>query len=285
MTQQLGIIGGSGLYEIDGMKKIREVKVKTPFGDPSDAIVTGEIEGVPVAFLPRHGRGHLISPSQINYRANVYAMKKIGVTAILSISAVGSMKEKIRPGDIVVVDQFYDNTKFRVNTFFTDGVVGHIQFADPVCRSLAGVAFDAAKSVVKRVHKGGTYICMEGPAFSTRAESEIYRKWGVDVIGMTNMPEAKLAREAGLCYATLALATDYDCWHAGHDDVSVDAIIAVLRRNVENSKRIIVEAAKRLSGRSDCGCSGALQYAILTDPKKIPAAARKRLALILGNRS
>ncbi|HEY5996802.1 MAG TPA: S-methyl-5'-thioadenosine phosphorylase [Candidatus Deferrimicrobiaceae bacterium] len=285
MTQKLGIIGGSGLYEIDGMKNVREVKVKTPFGEPSDALVTGEIEGTPVAFLPRHGRGHLISPSQINYRANVYAMKKIGATAILSISAVGSMKKKIRPGDIVVVDQFYDNTKFRVNTFFTDGVVGHIQFADPVCRSLAGIAFDAAKTVVKRVHKGGTYICMEGPAFSSRAESEIYRSWGVDVIGMTNMPEAKLAREAGLCYATLALATDYDCWHEGHDDVSVDAIIAVLRQNVENSKKIIVETARRLSGRPDCGCPGALQYAILTDPKKIPDAAKKRLALILGKRS
>jgi 5'-methylthioadenosine phosphorylase len=285
MPQLLGIIGGSGLYEIEGMKNVREVKVKTPFGDPSDAIVLGDISGTTVAFLPRHGRGHLISPTQINYRANVYAMKKIGASAILSISAVGSMKEKIRPGDIVVVDQFYDNTKFRVNTFFTDGIVGHIQFADPVCASLAGVAYASAKSVVKRVHKGGTYICMEGPAFSTRGESNVYRKWGVDVIGMTNMPEAKLAREAGLCYATLALATDYDCWREGHEDVSVEAIIAVLRQNVENSKRIVVEVAKRLANRPACGCPDSLKYAVLTDPKKIPAATKKRLALILGGRA
>jgi 5'-methylthioadenosine phosphorylase len=283
MAQSLGVIGGSGLYEIEGMKKVREVRVKTPFGDPSDALVVGEIEGTPVAFLPRHGRGHRISPTQINYRANVYAMKKIGVSSVLSISAVGSMKEKIRPGDIVVVDQFYDNTKFRVNTFFTDGVVAHIQFADPVCGSLAAVAREAARKVVKRVHEGGTYLCMEGPAFSTRGESEIYRKWGVDVIGMTNMPEAKLAREAGLCYATLALATDYDCWHQGHEDVSVDAILGVLRRNVENSKKIVVELARRMSGRASCGCADSLKYAVLTDPKKIPAAARKRLSLILGD--
>ncbi len=285
MKQILGIIGGSGLYDIEGMKKVREVRVKTPFGDPSDALIIGEIGGTTIAFLPRHGRGHLIPPSHINYRANIYAMKKTGATAILSISAVGSMKEKIRPGDIVVVDQFYDNTKLRVNTFFTDGVVGHIQFADPVCPSLADIALASARTVVKRVHKGGTYLCMEGPAFSTRAESAIYRKWGVDVIGMTNMPEAKLAREAGICYSTLALATDYDCWREGHEDVSVDAIIAVLRNNVENSKKIIVEVAKRLSTKCGCGCSESLKYAILTDPEKIPAAARKRLGVILGKRS
>lgn len=285
MTQRLGIIGGSGLYEMEALKDVREVSVKTPFGDPSDALIVGELAGTPVAFLPRHGRGHRIPPSEINYRANIYALKKVGVSAVLSISAVGSMKEKIRPGDIVVVDQFYDNTKFRPNTFFTDGIVGHIQFADPVCHSLAGVALKASKSVVKRVHKGGTYLCMEGPAFSTRAESGIYRKWGVDVIGMTNMPEAKLAREAGLCYATLALATDYDCWREGHEDVSVDAILAVLRKNVENSKRIILEVAKRLAERPECGCSDSLKYAILTDPEKITASARKRLALILGNRA
>lgn len=282
MTQILGIIGGSGLYEMEGMTNVREARVKTPFGDPSDSIVLGELEGITVAFLPRHGRGHRIPPSQINYRANVYAMKKIGASAILSISAVGSMKEKIRPGDIVVVDQFYDHTKFRPNTFFTDGIVGHIQFADPVCPSLAGIALASAKAVVKRVHKGGTYLCMEGPAFSTRAESEIHRKWGVDVIGMTNMPEAKLAREAEICYATLALATDYDCWHEGHDDVSVDAILAVLRRNVENSKKIIREAAKRMAGREGCKCGETLRYAILTDRKRIPAPVRKNLGLIIG---
>ncbi len=285
MKNILGVIGGSGLYDIEEMGKIREVNVKTPFGDPSDALIVGEIAGTTVVFLPRHGRGHLIGPSQINYRANIYAMKKMGATAILSISAVGSMKEKIRPGDIVVVDQFFDNTKQRAGTFFSDGVVGHVQFADPVCPSLASIALASAKKTVKRVHKGGTYLCMEGPAFSTRAESAIYRKWGVDVIGMTNMPEAKLAREAGICYSTLALATDYDCWREGHEDVSVDAIIAVLRQNVENSKKIVVDVAKRLSARSGCGCSNSLEYAILTDPKKIPAAARKRLSLFLGKRS
>ena len=208
MTDILGVIGGSGLYEMEGMRNVRRVVVRTPFGAPSDAITVGEIEGRTLAFLPRHGRGHRYSPSQVNYRANVYAMKKIGAGAILSISAVGSMKERIRPGDIVVVDQFFDHTRVRPNTFFSDGVAGHVAFADPVCPELSAVAFTAARKVVRRVHRGGTYLCMEGPAFSTRAESGIYRKWGVDVIGMTNMPEAKLAREAEICYATLALVTD-----------------------------------------------------------------------------
>jgi 5'-methylthioadenosine phosphorylase len=282
MKPILGIIGGSGLYEMEGMKNVRTVKVKTPFGDPSDALVTGEIEGTTIAFLPRHGRGHRIPPARINYRANIYALKKIGATAVLSISAVGSMKKGIRPGDIVVVDQFYDNTRFRANSYFEDGVVGHIQFADPVCPSLAGVAYAASRTVVKRVHRGGTYLCMEGPAFSTRAESKIYRGWGVDVIGMTNMPEAKLAREAELCYATLALATDYDCWHESEEDVSVETIIAVLNRNVENSKRIVRDVAGRLAGRPACGCGRALEYALLTDRRKIPPAAKKRLSLIIG---
>ncbi|MBP2678430.1 MAG: mtnP, partial [Deltaproteobacteria bacterium] len=259
-----------------------QVVVRTPFGAPSDAVTVGEIEGRTLAFLPRHGRGHRLSPSQINYRANVYAMKKIGADAILSISAVGSMKERIRPGDIVVVDQFYDHTKFRPNTFFSDGVAGHISFADPVCPDLAGAVYAAARKVVKRVHRGGTYLCMEGPAFSTRAESEIHRKWGVDVIGMTNMPEAKLAREAEVCYATLALATDYDCWHAVQEDVSVEAILDVLRRNVENSKRIVMEVARRLPLPGGCRCGEALKYAIITDRKRIPPSAKKRLSLLIG---
>jgi 5'-methylthioadenosine phosphorylase len=242
----------------------------------------GEIEGRTLAFLPRHGKGHRFSPSQINYRANVYAMKKIGAGAILSISAVGSMKERIRPGDIVVVDQFFDHTRFRPNTFFSDGVAGHVAFADPVCPELSAVAYTAARKVVRRVHRGGTYLCMEGPAFSTRAESGIYRKWGVDVIGMTNMPEAKLAREAEICYATLALATDYDCWHETQDDVSIDAILDVLRRNVENSKRIVREIALRLPLPGRCRCGEALKYAIITDRKRIPPAARRRLALLIG---
>jgi 5'-methylthioadenosine phosphorylase len=282
MTGILGVIGGSGLYEMEGMRNVRQVVVRTPFGAPSDAVTVGELEGRTLAFLPRHGRGHRLSPSQINYRANVYAMKKIGADAILSISAVGSMKERIRPGDIVVVDQFYDHTKFRPNTFFSDGVAGHIAFADPVCPDLSGAVFAAARKVVKRVHRGGTYLCMEGPAFSTRAESEIHRKWGVDVIGMTNLPEAKLAREAEVCYATLALATDYDCWHAAQEDVSVEAILDVLRRNVENSKRIVLEVARRLPLPGGCRCGEALKNAIITDRKRIPPSARKRLSLLIG---
>src|SRR5574342_226053 len=236
MGDILGVIGGSGLYEIEGMKNGRRVTVRTPCGDPADARVVGEIAGLTLAFLPRHGRGHRIPPSQINYRANIYALKKIGARWVLSISAVGSMKESIRPGDIVVVDQFYDHTKFRPNTFFSDGIVGHIMFADPVCPCLTGVAYSSAKKVLKRAHRGGTYLCMEGPAFSTRAESRIYRGWGVDVIGMTNMPEARLAREAELCYATLALVTDYDVWHETHGDVSVEAVVANLMKNVATAK-------------------------------------------------
>jgi 5'-methylthioadenosine phosphorylase len=282
MSHILGIIGGSGLYEMEGMKDVREVVVRTPFGAPSDAIIMGELEGRTLAFLPRHGRGHRFPPSQINYRANIYAMKKMGVGAILSISAVGSMKEKIRPGDIVVVDQFFDHTRIRPNTFFDDGMVGHIAFADPVCPDLSATAYAAARKVVRRVHRGGTYLCMEGPAFSTRAESEIYRKWGVDVIGMTNMPEAKLAREAEICYATIALATDYDCWHETHEDVSIDAILDVLRRNVENSKRIVREIALRLPLPGSCRCGEALKYAIMTDRERIPAATRRRLSLLIG---
>ncbi|RJP17470.1 MAG: S-methyl-5'-thioadenosine phosphorylase [Deltaproteobacteria bacterium] len=282
MADILGVLGGSGLYEMEGMRNVRQVAVRTPFGDPSDAITVGELDGRTMAFLPRHGRGHRIPPSRINYRANIYAMKKIGVDAILSISAVGSMKERIRPGDIVVVDQFYDHTKFRPNTFFEDGVAGHIAFADPVCPVLSEAAHASARKVVKRVHRGGTYLCMEGPAFSTRAESNIYRKWGVDVIGMTNMPEAKLAREAEICYAALALATDYDCWHASEEDVTVEAILAILRRNVENSKRIVREVAKRLPLPGGCRCGKALEFAIITDRKRIPASARKRLSLLVG---
>ncbi len=282
MGEILGVIGGSGLYGMEGIANERIVSVKTPFGDPSDSIMVGELEGRTLAFLPRHGRGHRILPSQINYRANMYALKKIGVKWVLSISAVGSMKEDIRPGDIVVVDQFYDHTKFRPNTFFGDGIVGHIPFADPVCPNLADIAYAAAKKVVRRTHRGGTYLCMEGPAFSTRAESRIYRKWGVDVIGMTNMPEAKLAREAELCYATLALATDYDCWHETEQDVSIEAVLAIIRKNVENSKRIVREVARLIPGKIPCGCGEILKYAVITDRKRIPAAKRRSLSLLIG---
>lgn len=282
MADILGVIGGSGLYGMEGLKNVRTVAVRTPFGDPSDDLMVGDLDGRTLAFLPRHGRGHRFLPSQINYRANIYAMKKVGVKWVLSISAVGSMKESIRPGDIVVADQFYDHTRFRPTTFFGDGLVGHIPFADPVCPNLAAVAYAAAKKVVKRTHRGGTYLCMEGPAFSTRAESRIYRKWGVDVIGMTNLPEAKLAREAELCYATLALATDYDCWHETEEDVSIEAVLALLRKNVENSKRIVREVARRLPGKGSCGCDESLRHAIITDRKKIPAPARRKLALLIG---
>ena len=282
MSDILGIIGGSGLYEMEGLRNVRRVTVRTPFGEPSDALTVGELQGRTLAFLPRHGRGHRLSPSQINYRANVYAMKKIGADAILSISAVGSMKERIRPGDIVVVDQFYDHTRIRPNTFFEGGIAGHIAFADPVCPALAGVVYDASRRAVRRVHRGGTYLCMEGPAFSTRAESTIYRKWGVDVIGMTNMPEAKLAREAELCYATLALATDYDCWHETEEDVTVGSILAILKTNVENSKKIVREVARRLPAPGGCHCGEALGHALITDRKRIPAATRKRLSLLIG---
>lgn len=282
MSNILGVIGGSGLYEMEGMKNVRNVRVRTPFGDPSDALVVGEIGGRTLAFLPRHGRGHRIPPSQINFRANIYALKKVGARWVLSLSAVGSMKESIRPGDIVVVDQFYDHTKFRPATFFEDGIAGHIGFADPVCPALTGLLYQAARKVVKRVHRGGTYLCMEGPAFSTRAESNIYRKWGVDVIGMTNMPEAKLAREAEMCYATMALATDYDCWHDTEEDVTVGSILAILKRNVENSKRIVREVAGRLPAPGGCHCGEALRHALITDRKRIPAAARKRLSLLIA---
>ncbi len=278
----LGVIGGSGLYEMEGLKNVRQESVRTPFGDPSDVLTVGELEGRTVAFLPRHGRGHRIAPSQVNFRANIYAMKKIGANAVLSISAVGSMKERIRPGDIVIVDQFFDQTRFRANTFFCDGVVGHIAFADPVCPDLSGVVCDAARKVVRRVHRRGTYLCIEGPAFSTRAESNIYRRWGVDVIGMTNMPEAKLAREAELCYATMALATDYDCWHAAEEDVSVEAILDILQRNVENSKQIVREVALRLPLSGACRCGDALRHALLTDRRSMPRAASRRLSLLIG---
>jgi len=282
MTDILAVIGGSGLYEMEGMRKVRRVKVRTPFGNPSDSLVVGELEGRTMAFLPRHGRGHRIPPHRINYRANLYALKKLGARWVLSISAVGSMKEKIRPGDIVAVDQFYDHTRQRANSFFSDGIVGHIPFADPVCPNLAEIAWKAARRHARRVHRGGTYLCMEGPAFSTRAESRIYRKWGVDVIGMTNMPEAKLAREAELCYATVALATDYDCWHESEEDVSIEAILDLLRKNVETSKRIIRETARMLPGKGDCGCGESLAYALITDRKKIPPATRTSLSLLIG---
>ena len=278
----IAIIGGSGLYEMGGFVRTREVRVPTPFGSPSDSIVIGTLEGVPVAFLSRHGRGHRIAPGDINYRANIYALKAVGVDRILSVSAVGSMKEAIEPGHVVLPDQFIDLTKRRASTFFDRGIVAHVSMAEPVCPQLAGVLAKSAEEEGASIHRGGTYVCMEGPQFSSKAESSLYRQWGVDVIGMTNMPEAKLAREAEMCYATMALPTDYDCWHQSEEAVSVDAILATLRRNMSLAKRILRIAVGLADAPRTCQCGNALQYAVLTDPRMIPAAAKRRLAPLIG---
>jgi 5'-methylthioadenosine phosphorylase len=275
------VIGGSGLYEIEGLSNVKEVALATPFGAPSDSFVTGELHGVRMVFLPRHGRGHRISPSEINFRANIWGLKKLGVTRVLSLSAVGSMREDIAPGDFVVIDQFIDRTRHRPDTFFTDGVVAHVMFADPVCGELRKVALEAARSTGVKVHDGGTYVNMEGPQFSTRAESKLYRSWGVDVIGMTNLQEAKLAREAELCYSTIAMATDYDCWHEEHEAVTVEAVIAVMGRNVGNAKALVKAAAPRMPAQRTCGCGSALRHAIMTAKDRIPQAARERLGLLI----
>jgi len=279
----LGVIGGSGLYEMEGLTGVESVSLDTPFGKPSDCYITGMLNGVKVAFLPRHGRGHRLLPSEVNYRANIYGMKKLGVTRLISVSAVGSMKEEIEPGHIVVPDQFIDRTNgSRINTFFGNGIVAHVQFADPVCAELSSVIAEAAKKAGARVHQGGAYLCMEGPAFSTRAESLMYRTFGVSVIGMTNIPEAKLAREAELCYGVIALATDYDCWHTSHDDVSVEAILAIIARNVTTAKAIIRNVVAGISSVRNCGCGDALRYAIITDRSAITDQARRDLDLIAG---
>lgn len=279
----IGVIGGSGLYEIEGLTDVQEIRLDTPFGEPSDVYVTGTLDGVKMVFLPRHGRGHRLLPSEVPYRANLYGMKKLGVERIISVSAVGSMKEEIVPGHIVIPDQFFDRTAGqRSVTFFGQGVVGHVQFADPVCADLSQVLFDSAKAVGATAHQGGTYICIEGPNFSTRAESKIYRSWGVDVIGMTNISEARLAREAEICYGTIALATDYDCWHEEHDDVSVEAVVAIIQQNVATAKKIIKAAVSQLADVRSCPCAEALKYAIMTHKEHIPASTRSRLDVIMG---
>lgn len=278
----LGIIGGSGLYDIEGITNLKEVKVQTPFGEPSDAFMVGELQGKRIAFLPRHGRGHRIMPSEINFRANIYGFKQLGAERIVSISAVGSMKEHLKPGELVVVDQFFDRTTKRISTFFGNGLVAHVSMADPVCRNTAGALYKAGKKLGYTIHKGGTYICIEGPQFSTKGESEIYRKWGVDVIGMTNIPEAKLAREAEMCYATLALVTDYDCWHTPEDMVTLEAVIKVLMENVSKAKTVIKELVNTLPETVTCGCHRALENAIITAKDKIPAQTKKDLDIIVG---
>jgi 5'-methylthioadenosine phosphorylase len=276
----VGVIGGSGLYDIEGLKDVRDVRVRTPFGPPSDAIVLGTLEGVGVAFLSRHGRGHRLNPGEINYRANIYALKSLGVSRVISVSAVGSMKESIRPGDVVLPDQFIDLTKRRSSTFFEKGLVAHVAFGDPVCATLARELSAGGERLGAALHRGGTYVCMEGPQFSTKAESRLYRQWGVDVIGMTNMPEAKLAREAELCYATLALVTDYDCWHDTEDAVTVEAILETLRRNVTLAKRWLAAVAPAVAALPACACQTALTSAIVTAPNAVTPAARRRVALL-----
>lgn len=280
---RIGIIGGSGLYQMQGLSDSREVRVKTPFGEPSDAIVIGTLEGRRVAFLARHGRGHLISPSEINYRANVCAMKMLGVERIISVSAVGSLREDLPPLDFLIPDQFFDRTHRRIATFFGEGLVAHVSFDKPTCPLLSAQLADACDRISVKAHRGGTYICMEGPQFSTLAESHTYRQLRFDVIGMTNLTEAKLAREAEICYATFAMITDYDCWHPHHSSVTLEEIIGNLQRNTENVQKAIREVIRSLGDRGrDCKCGRALAHAILTDRKAIPAATKKRLAPIVG---
>ncbi|HAG83736.1 MAG TPA: S-methyl-5'-thioadenosine phosphorylase [Cyanobacteria bacterium UBA12227] len=282
---QIGIIGGSGLYKMDALKDVEEVQINTPFGAPSDALIVGKLEGTSVAFLARHGRNHTLLPSELPFRANIYAMKQLGVEYLISASAVGSLKEEVKPLDMVIPDQFIDRTKNRISTFFGDGIVAHIAFADPVCKQLAEILADAVASLELPdvvLHRGGTYVCMEGPAFSTKAESHLYRSWGATVIGMTNLPEAKLAREAEIAYATLALATDYDCWHPDHDSVTVEMVIGNLQRNATNAQKVIQETVRRLSENPPVSeAHSALKYAILTPLDKVPATTKEKLELLL----
>jgi 5'-methylthioadenosine phosphorylase len=278
---EIGIIGGSGLYSMPGLTGVRELKQQTPFGDPSDAYVLGTLEGRQVAFLARHGRGHRILPTELNFRANVYGFKQLGVERIVSVSAVGSLKEEHKPLDFVIPDQFFDRTRHRVDTFFGEDIVAHIAFADPICPELAQTVEAACKQSGVTGKRGGTYLCMEGPQFSTKAESNVYRSWGMDVIGMTNLQEAKLAREAEICYVTVAMVTDYDCWHPHHDSVTVDQIVAVLLKNAENACQVVRHTVASMPAKRHCKCGAALAHAILTDRDKIPAATRVKLKLIL----
>src|SRR5712692_5985676 len=278
---KIGIIGGSGLYQMPELTEIDEIEIQTPFGSPSDKFILGTLEGERVAFLPRHGVGHRFTPTEVPFRANIYGMKLFGVERILSASAVGSLQEKYAPLDMVIPDQFFDRTRARESTFFGEGVVAHVAFAHPVCSDLGDVLEASCKAAEVKAHRGGTYICMEGPAFSTVAESNVYRSWNMDVIGMTNLQEAKLAREAEICYATMAMVTDYDCWHPGHDSVTVEQIVKVLNTNAENAARVVKQAVALMPRERKCNCGSALQYAILTDPARVPAATRQKLSLLL----
>lgn len=286
---KLGIIGGSGLYEFAAnLQETREIEVDTPFGKPSDKFIAGMLNDIEVVFLPRHGVGHRILPGELNHKANIYAMKKLGVKHIVSMSAVGSLKEELKPRDVVIIDQFFDRTKRGLDhTFFGNGIAGHIAFGDPICPELADIAYTSATEVEAElqkgigIHKGGTYVNMEGPAFSTKAESNTYRSWGMDVIGMTNLAEAKLAREAGICYCSVAMVTDYDCWHDDHDNVTVDMIIEHLLANVEMAQKIVIDITGKLAGiKGECGCSSAAEFAIITRPEMIPEKIKTDLAVI-----
>jgi 5'-methylthioadenosine phosphorylase len=282
MKPTIGIIGGSGLYHMPGFEAHEQVAVDTPWGSPSDPYVVGQLAGKEVAFLARHGKGHRISPSELNFRANIYGFKSLGVERIISVSAVGSLKEEHKPLEFVIPDQFFDRTRGRVSTFFGEGLVAHVSFADPVCPHLSDLVLAACSSIGVAAKKGGTYLCMEGPAFSTRAESNVYRSWGMDVIGMTNLQEAKLAREAELCYVTVAMVTDYDCWHSEHDAVTVTDIIANLNKNAENACKMVAATVASLPESRACKCGSALRHALITDPKTIPDATKKKLELLVG---
>jgi 5'-methylthioadenosine phosphorylase len=279
---KIGVIGGSGLYKMGGLADVEEVWLETPFGKPSDAITVGVLEGKRIAFLPRHGKGHRLSPTELPVRANIYALKSLGVEWIISVSAVGSLKEEIKPLDLIIPDQLIDHTKSRVNTFFEGGLVAHVSFAEPFCPVLSQILYQAAKEAGARVHKGGTYVVIEGPLFSTKAESNLYRSLGGSVIGMTALPEAKLAREAEICYATLAGVTDYDCWHESYEAVTIEMVVANLERNVDIAKRIIKTAASRIPEKRECGCATALRYAIVTSPRRIPSQLKQDLAPLTG---
>ena len=279
---RVGIIGGSGLYSMPGFKAEDEVRLETPFGSPSDAYIVGELEGVSVAFLPRHGRGHRILPSELNFCANIFGMKMLGVERIVSLSAVGSLQEQHKPMDFVIPDQFFDRAQHRKATFFGEGIVAHVSFSDPVCPELGGVVHESAQRLGITSKAGGTYMCMEGPAFSTRAESNVYRTWGMDVIGMTNLHEAKLAREAEICYVTVAMVTDYDCWHPGHDAVTVDQILHVLHQNADNAQKLVRQVVASLPGERCCKCGSSLRHAILTERSAIPEEAKRKLGIIIG---
>ena len=279
---EIGIIGGSGLYHMPGFSDPQEVRQQTPFGDPSDAYILGTLEGHKVAFLARHARGHRLLPTELNFRANIYGFKQLGVERIISVSAVGSLKEEHKPLDFVIPDQFFDRTRHRVDTFFGDGIVAHVSFGDPVCGEMAKVVRGACRSAGVSAKLGGTYICMEGPQFSTKAESNVYRSWGADVIGMTNLQEAKLAREAEICYVTIAMVTDYDCWHPHHDSVTVEQVVSVLVKNAENAASVVEATVAAMPEERNCKCGTALAHAIMTDPAKIPSATKEKLQLILG---